>query len=940
MKIIPNYITENTRVSMPVQSLQSFTSGEEPVSSGKGRVTLPAVTPDYSVNVPISYKHIEDIQLNNDITAKYYRLANGQKVVIVPKDGPTVVKTYVNTGSFNEPDNLRGISHYIEHNLFNGSETLGDKVFFDEVNKMGADTNASTSFSVTDYYIRSNLLEDNDLENKIMLQAGQVQSPKFLLDKLEKEKKIVNAEINMYMSEDESVGFSQTIKNLFNIKSTSADLVAGTTDNIDALTRDDVVNYFKSNYYPANMVTVITGEVDPDKTMGLVSKYFTAMNTPTSERKFEKMTPIDKPVRQDIISSKSEGSASVFLGFAGPENNNSKDKIYLHALSYLATGLANSRTSAIEREYGIGINMSPERLSSRPDDKSLLMVQASITDSKAELLLKDLYSAINSLSVTPPTEEELTAIKNRLKKDHNALFECSAALNSTIGSALLNNNLESIKDYNSIVDNMTADDIVNTAKKYLDLNKAALTVVHPRTATKQSIENDYKVISSISFTGANKKVPIDVNSVTVYRMPNNFEVVLNDINTDNVSYQFMLESKDWTPKKAAVAAVLSDMLENSGTKTKSIEEFSKRADILAMDYYVGATQYGLTAGADFTADNMKDSLALLNDRIKNINLTQEQFVQSVNSLKDYYKDVEPSPYHKFDKVIYKDTPLEFTPADKLASLDEITLDDVKAFYDEIFKKSQGQVVISAPFSKNPELKQIVFNAIGEYSTVQPKDVSLADIYKPIEKTQVLTDISNKNEAKIVEGFKFKQNGNLKDKICIELLNEILGGSPSSRLFKDLRETRHLAYAVSSWTKSNDDIGVMTLSIGTTTENQETGKMTYENIQKSVEGFNENIQKLVDENVSEAELENAKKTLKSQLLTMTETNFGKSIDLSVSNRTPYGIDYINQQLDMIDKITADDIRNTARYIFKEKPVYSIVATQASLDANKDFLASLN
>ena len=43
--------------------------------------------------------------------------------------------------------------------------------------------------------------------------------------------------------------------------------------------------------------------------------------------------------------------------------------------------------------------------------------------------------------------------------------------------------------------------------------------------------------------------------------------------------------------------------------------------------------------------------------------------------------------------------------------------------------------------------------------------------------------------------------------------------------------------------------------------------------------------------------------------------------------------------MIDKITADDIYNTARYIFKEKPVYSIVATKASLDANKDFLASL-
>lgn len=136
----------------------------------------------------MTYNFVGDIKLSEDLNAKLYKLANGQKVIIVPKDGTTVVKTYVNTGSLNEPDKVRGISHYIEHNLFNGSESLGDKVFFDEVNKMGANTNASTSFSVTDYYISSNLLDDRDLENKIKLQAGMIQSPKFLLEKLDKEK--------------------------------------------------------------------------------------------------------------------------------------------------------------------------------------------------------------------------------------------------------------------------------------------------------------------------------------------------------------------------------------------------------------------------------------------------------------------------------------------------------------------------------------------------------------------------------------------------------------------------------------------------------------------------------------------------------------------------------------------------------------------------------
>ena len=61
----------------------------------------------------------------------------------------------------------------------------------------------------------------------------------------------------------------------------------------------------------------------------------------------------------------------------------------------------------------------------------------------------------------------------------------------------------------------------------------------------------------------------------------------------------------------------------------------------------------------------------------------------------------------------------------------------------------------------------------------------------------LLKLNLKNQAKIIEGFKFKHNGNLKDETCVSLLNDILGGSSSSRLFSDLREQRHLAYSVSS-----------------------------------------------------------------------------------------------------------------------------------------------
>lgn len=943
MKIASNYLYPNNKIIQNKQTFgqQTVTAEAAPTQKETGsvqNVTYPA--PNLNVKVPIGYSHVEDIKFNDDITAHCYKLANGQRVVVVPKDGTTVVKTYINTGSFNEPDKLRGISHYIEHNLFNGSEDLDDKVFFDEVNKMGASTNASTSFDKTDYFIMSNLLEDTDEEKQIQLHAGMLQSPKFLLDKLEKEKKIVNEEINMCVSENENLGFSQTVKNLFNIKSSSLDLVAGSTDNITALTREDVVNYFNDNYYPANMVTVITGEVEPEKTMQLVSKYFNSTKTPTTTRHFEKMTPTDKAVRQDIISTKSESdNTSVFLGFAGPENNNTKDKIYMRAGMLLAGGLYNSKFSELEKKYGVGINISPERLSSNPNEKSLILVESNVTEGKSESFIKELYSTLHKMTQVPPTQEELTAIKNSLKKRHNQMFEVSGAINHAIGNALLNGNVEQVRDFNKIIDEMTADDIHNTIKKYLDLNKVALTVVHPSHTKEETISGNYNTAKSISFQGRNKKIAIDTTNIRTYKMDNNFEIICNDSNSDNVEYLFKLEEKDWTPKKAAVANILSNILGNEGSTTKTTAEQNRFSDYYGIDSGVAVGDYGLCLSAGFPSAHTKKALEFFNDKIKNPKITEETFNKAVERLKDIYIQHEVSPYDKFNKIIYDGTPESFSVKDKLESLNSITIDDVKNFHKEIFEKGSGTVAVTAPFSKHPELKQEIFNSVATYKNAQPKDVSLKPRFTPIDKTVVCTEPHKKNSANIVEGFTFKRSKNMKDLTTVDMLNEILGGSSSSRLFSDLREKRHLAYEVYSKYNYKDDMGVFTLNIRTTTENQETGKTTFDNVQKAIDGFNENIRKITTEKITPEELEAAKKQLKSNILLDAETNADKNSMLFDSNNTYYGIDFYNKRLESIDSITADDIYNAARNIFNSKPIYSITATKDTLAANEEYFKSL-
>ena len=189
------------------------------------------------------------------------------------------------------------------------------------------------------------------------------------------------------------------------------------------------------------------------------------------------------------------------------------------------------------------------------------------------------------------------------------------------------------------------------------------------------------------------------------------------------------------------------------------------------------------------------------------------------------------------------------------------------------------------------------------------------------------------------GYKFKTNGNMKDNVTFDLLNMILGGNHSSRLFSDLREKQKLAYQVNSRLGFSDNSGVISLYIKTTTDNAQTGEVSYDNLQKSINGFKNHVQKLVSENVSEEELENAKLNLKTRILNSAELTADKNVSMLDSLTSFYGISKNNQALDLIDKITIDDIKTSAGYAFSSNPTVSIVATKNTLENNKDYINAL-
>lgn len=900
------------------------------------------ITPDYNVKAPLKYVALGKEELPENTTAYLYKLENGQRVVIIPKKGPTVVKTYVNVGSMNEPDKVRGISHFIEHNLFNGSDGLEAGDFFAEVNKMGANTNASTGFAATDYYIESNLLKQNDLETEIKIHASMIETPKFAQNMLEKEKGPITSEINMILDDPENIAVNNTLKLLYNIKSTSKDIIGGTVENINNLTKEDVVDYYKRNYYPANMVTVITGDVTPEETMPLISKYFHSTNTNPKPRNFEKLVPLEKTVRNDFISDKTN-AAIVSIGFNGPKNNNTKDKILLDAFQFFLVGSSVARLNKSLEEIQTNALISSDRISTRPNDNMVVLFSTQTSESNAENAIKKVFNEISDLEHNPPTEQELNIVKKKLKLNLAQVFESSSIINTVVGTAMLDNDLKSVTEFSDVIDNLSSKDIVDFAKKYFDMNKVAVTVVHPETEDLESIKKNYEKAHNISFGSnsnqINHKESIDISKIQKYNITNNLSVVTNDIDKDIATFDLNLSADAPADVKPGVSNLLAIML-NRGSEFKDEKKFFTNLENQGIQTSFDSNERGVCVSSMFLPMDGINAIKSAKEVLLNPRFTEEDLCYAKDFLKENLQNVATNSKEGLLKEMFNGQFYGTTHDDILNNLNNIELSDVQGLYQYIINNAQGQIAISAPFEKNPNLKSDFFKELStDFPILKTPKPTLFNSYTPVENKNIVIQEHNKSQAEIQMGYKFKTNDNLKDSVTFELLNTILGGTPSSRLFSDLREKQKLAYQVNSKLGYFDNSGIISLFIKTTTDDPATGTTSYENVQKSLDGFKNHVQKLINENVSEEELESAKLTFKNKILNYSELTADKNISILLGLKSFYGVSQDNQILNMIDQITVDDIKAASDYVFNTNPTISIVATKNTIENNIDYLKTL-
>lgn len=211
-----------------------------------------------------------EISLASDVYIK--KLSNGYTLVVKEREDTKAVSVQVwfGIGSIYEKDNERGISHFLEHMLFNGTKYTAPGEIEFEVEKKGGRINAATSFDFTFYYID---IADIFWKDAFKYLYYMTTSPTLSDQMVEKEKPIVLEELNRHLDNPKNLLWD-TYNELAYQKSNYKHPIIGYRHTIENFTGDMVRNYFFSHYTPSVAYIVVVGNVKKEEVQQLAEETF------------------------------------------------------------------------------------------------------------------------------------------------------------------------------------------------------------------------------------------------------------------------------------------------------------------------------------------------------------------------------------------------------------------------------------------------------------------------------------------------------------------------------------------------------------------------------------------------------------------------------------------------------------------------------------------
>lgn len=406
---------------------------------------------------------------------KKYTLKNGLRVLISPLSETKAVTVLIllKVGSRYEQKNINGVSHFIEHLIFKGTKKRPTTLDISkELDGIGATYNAFTAKDHTGYYIKANY---EKVELALDILSDILFNSKFDQAEIERERRVIMEEINMYednpmmMSEDL---FEQTIYH----GNPLGWQISGSKEVVGKLKREEMIDYFRSFYSPANMLISIAGKID-QRILGLVKKYFSHDRT---KKKFPSFSRINIKQAKSRVNLKFKETEQVQLALGFPSYSYFDKRIYpLFLLSVILGGNMSSRLFISIRER-LGLCYFIRSSANVYQDTGNLVIQAGLDKGRIDKAIKAILNELKKVVKEGVGRDELMKAKEYIKGKLILDLEDSESIAAFYAKqALLINKIIEPKNYLGKLNSVKLSDIKQVAKDIISSQRLNLSLIGP-----------------------------------------------------------------------------------------------------------------------------------------------------------------------------------------------------------------------------------------------------------------------------------------------------------------------------------------------------------------------------------------------------------------------------------------------------------------------------
>lgn len=335
------------------------------------------------------------------------------------------VAVWAAVGGRDEPDELAGASHFLEHLLFKGTDERDARSISQDIDGVGGDMNAFTSSEHTTYYAR---VPAGAIEMATDLLLDVVARPALRPAELEGERRVILEELAAVDDDPDDLVGIRLFEGLFPDHPLGRE-VLGTEETIESLTRDDVYGFFEQWYRPNNLVVVAAGLIDHDELVESVASRFdehAVGGAPT------RSAPAHDVIARTVEERPVELVHLALAWRAVPSAH--PDRFALAALNQiLGAGPSSRLFQEVREERGLAYGISSSV--GHHVDAGAMTVSCSTTPKNAAEVLDVIRTEIARLAEHGPTAKEVELAKGALRGGLLLAMEDSATRMMRLGNA-------------------------------------------------------------------------------------------------------------------------------------------------------------------------------------------------------------------------------------------------------------------------------------------------------------------------------------------------------------------------------------------------------------------------------------------------------------------------------------------------------------------------